>query len=144
MSAMASQITSLTIVYSTVCSDADQRKRQSSASLAFVRGIHREPVNSPHKWPVTRKMFPFDDVIMFLCRSSNSLLLHAMPLNPKQCWFVLYWALKPHLSWDKMAAISQTIFSDAFSWMKRFLIWLKCHWSLFPRVQMPITQPWFR
>ena len=61
---MASQITSLTIVYSTVYSDADQRKHQSSASLAFVRGIHRGPVNSPHKWPVTRKMFPFDDVIM--------------------------------------------------------------------------------
>ena len=36
----------------------------SSASLAFVRGIHRGPVNSPHKWPVTGKMFPFDDVIM--------------------------------------------------------------------------------
>ena len=44
----------------------DQRKHQSSASLAFVRGIHRGPVNSPHKWPVTRKMFPFDDVIMSL------------------------------------------------------------------------------
>ena len=64
MSPMASQITSLTIVCSTVYSVADQRKHQSSASLAFVRGIHRWPVNSPHKWPVTRKMFPFDDVIM--------------------------------------------------------------------------------
>ena len=64
MGANASQITSLTIVYSTVYSDADQRKHQSSASLAFVRRIHRGPVNSPHKWPVTRKMFPFDDVIM--------------------------------------------------------------------------------
>ena len=64
MAAIASQITSLTIIYSTVYSDADQRKHQSSASLAFVRGIHRWPVNSPHKWPVTRKMFPFDDVIM--------------------------------------------------------------------------------
>ena len=61
---MASQITSLAIVYSIVYSDADQRKHQSSASLAFVRRIHRGPVNSPHKWPVTRKMFPFDDVIM--------------------------------------------------------------------------------
>ena len=61
---MASQTTSLTIVYSTVYSGADQRKHQSSASLALVRGIHRWPVNSPHKWPVTRKMFPFDDVIM--------------------------------------------------------------------------------
>ena len=64
MDMIASQITSLTIVYSTVYSDADQRKHQSPASLAFVRGIHRRPVNSPHKWPVTRKMFPFDDVIM--------------------------------------------------------------------------------
>ena len=59
MGAMASKITSLTIVYSTVYSGADQRKHQSSASLAFVRVIHRGPVNSPHKWPVTRKMFPF-------------------------------------------------------------------------------------
>ena len=66
MGAIASQITSLTIVYSTVYSDAEQRKHQSSTSLAFVRGTHREPVNSPHKWPVTRKMFPFDDVIMYL------------------------------------------------------------------------------
>ena len=59
MGAMASQISSLTIVYSTIYSGADQRKHQSSASLAFVRGIHRGPLNSPHKWPVTRKVFPF-------------------------------------------------------------------------------------
>ena len=65
MGTIASQITSLTIVYSIVYSDADQRRHQSSASLTFVRGIHRGPVNSLHKWPVTQKMFPFDDVIMF-------------------------------------------------------------------------------
>ena len=65
MGAMASQITSSIIVYSTVYSGADQRKHQSSASLAFARGIHRWPVNSPHKWPVTWKMFPFDDVMLF-------------------------------------------------------------------------------
>ena len=64
MGALASQISSLSIVYSTVNLVADQRKHQSSPSLAFVRRIHRGPVNSPHKWPVTRKMFPFDDVIM--------------------------------------------------------------------------------
>ena len=57
MGTIASQITSLMIVYSTVYSDTDQRKHQSSASLAFVRGIHRGPVNSPHKCPVTRKCF---------------------------------------------------------------------------------------
>ena len=76
MGAIASQITSLTIVYSIVYSDADQRKQQSSASLAFVWGIHRGPVNSPHKWQVTRKMFPFDDVIMrWICNSSQMIKL---------------------------------------------------------------------
>ena len=74
MGAMAYQITSLTIVYSTVYSDADQRKHQSSASPAFVRGIHQGPVNSPHKGLVTRKMFPFDDVIMEFKQSSSSVL----------------------------------------------------------------------
>ena len=64
MGAMASQIANFTIVCSTIYSSANKKKHQSSASLAFVRGSHRWPVNSPHKWPVTRKMFPFDDVIM--------------------------------------------------------------------------------
>ena len=66
MEAMASQITSLAIVYWTVYSGEDQRKHQSSVSLAFVRGIPRWPMNSPHKWPVTRKVIPFDDVIMIV------------------------------------------------------------------------------
>ena len=66
MGTMAFQITSLTSVYSTVYSGADQRKHQNSAALAFVWEIHRGPVNSPHKWPVTRKMFPFDDIIMYI------------------------------------------------------------------------------
>ena len=85
MSTIASQITSHTIVYSTVYSDADQRKHQSSASLAFVWGIHRGPVNSPHKWPVTRKMFPFDDVITSVaktitgCRADWTLKGHSIP-----------------------------------------------------------------
>ena len=64
MTMLASQITSLTVVYSIVYSGVNQRKHQSSALLAIVREIHRGPVNFPHKWPVTRKMFPFDDVIM--------------------------------------------------------------------------------
>ena len=54
MSAMASVITTLMIVYSTVYSGADQRNHQTSVSPAFVRGIHRSPVNSPHRGPVTR------------------------------------------------------------------------------------------
>ena len=79
MTMLASQITSLTVVYSIVYSGVDQSKHQSSASLAFVQEIHRGPVNFPHKWPVTRKMFPFDDVIMnkriyFLIRYNNQIL----------------------------------------------------------------------
>ena len=69
-SAMASRITGISIVCSTVCWGADQWKHQSSASLAFVRGIHRSPVNPPHKWPATRKVFPFDDVIMWYYTNS--------------------------------------------------------------------------
>ena len=63
MSAMASQITAVPIVYSTVCSVAVQRKRQSSASLA-------SPVTGEfpaHKGPAKRKMFSIDDVIISIC-----------------------------------------------------------------------------
>ena len=60
MSAMASQITDVSVVCSIVCSGVDQRKHQSTASLTFVRGIYRWPVDSPHKGPVTWKMFPVD------------------------------------------------------------------------------------
>ena len=84
MGTMASQITSLTIVYSTVYySGTDQRKHQSSASLAFVWGIHRWPVNSPHKWPETRKIFPFDDVIMWYCnfRDLNPTVIITLPFR---------------------------------------------------------------
>ena len=91
MSAIASQITSLTIVYSTVYSDAAQRKHQSSASLAFVWGIHWGPVNSPHKWPVTRKMFPFDDIII---RTFKVLLL-----------FLTHWGHVTHICVSKLIII---------------------------------------
>ena len=91
MSTIASQITSLPIVYSTIYSDQDQRKHQSSASLAFVRGIHRWPVNSPHKWPVTRKKFPFDDVIMLFQSMLPYSFTYYLPATPHltesaDCW----------------------------------------------------------
>ena len=86
MGAIAFQITSLTIVYSTVYSSVDQRKHQSSASLAFVRGIHRWPENSLHKWPVTRKMFPFDDVIMNLSVRRQ----HKIPGNEERLRFTCH------------------------------------------------------
>ena len=92
MGAIASQITSLTIVYSNDYSDADQRKNQIPASLAVVRGIHRGPGYSPHKWPVTRKMFPFDDVIM---------LTHCGPvMSCGSIELVQYWNRKWLVAWQ--------------------------------------------
>ena len=49
-----------------------------------------------------------------------------------------------HLFLNKMATASQTIFSDAFFYMKRFVRWFKCHWSLFQRIPLPITQHWLK
>ena len=48
----------------TAYSGTDQRNHQCSASLASVRGFHRWTVNSPYKWPVTRKLLPIGDFIM--------------------------------------------------------------------------------
>ena len=87
MGTIASQIISLTIVFSTVYWDTDQRKHQSSASLVFVRGIHRGPVNSRHKWPVARKMFPFADVIMVVLASISQIWAHNWNLVKSQFVF---------------------------------------------------------
>ena len=104
MGEMASRITGLTIVYST----ADQRKHQSAAPLAFVRGIHRWPVNSPHKRPITRKMFPFNDVIM------------KMPVRVVLKIWWNTWAIVPGMYWAYCA-------HNAFLWEKingrKYLIW---------------------
>ena len=88
MGEMASQITSIKIVYSAVYSG---RKHKSSASQAFVRGIHLWPVNSPHKGPVTGKTFPLDDVIMLRRipsqRPSNAeLWFFSLLLVRTSCW----------------------------------------------------------
>ena len=78
ISAMASQTTGVSIVCFTVCSGANQRIHQSSASLAFVRGIHRWVVDPPHKGPVTRKRFPFDDVIIWTGMCYNPISIEAI------------------------------------------------------------------
>ena len=93
MGAMASQITSVPIVCSAVCSGADQRKQQSPASLAFVRGIHRWPMNSPHKGPATRKMFPL--MASSCLRKSNLCLsLHAWSVTCG-AWLLIHAAGMP-------------------------------------------------
>ena len=105
MDTMTSQITGVPIVCSTDATCADQRKHQSSVSLAFVRGIHRWPVNSQHTRPATRKMFSFDDVIMlqyvFRTLTFPSHFLYC-PIT-YSCWYVtpfslytdlVYWPLQ--------------------------------------------------
>ena len=111
---MASQITSLTIVYSTVYSGADHRKYQSSASPDFVQGIHRWPVNSPHKGPVTRKLFPFDDVIMERIGSGGGLEpFQVVSRNPRQCGVrksVVKSTILTQIKWRYLKAISEYLF----------------------------------
>ena len=76
------------------------RKHQSSASLAFVRGIHRWPVNSPHKGPVTRKIFLFDGVIM-----AQSIITHhqvdAQNVPSIAMYITLYWTYGTIYGWAR-------------------------------------------
>ena len=65
MAAMVSQITGISTIRSNISWGAHQIKHQSSVLLAFVREIYRWPVYFPLTGPVTRKIFPFDDVIMW-------------------------------------------------------------------------------
>ena len=98
MSAVASQITTISIVCSTVGSGADRRKHQRSALLAFVWGIHRWPVNSPHKMPVTQKMFPFDAVTMvgILLKIPMNLLYQPVIVSPSHFKKDLYLSFRLH------------------------------------------------
>ena len=131
MSAIASQITSLTIVYSNVYPGAEQSKHQSSASLAFVWGIHRGPVNSPHKWPVTRKMFPFDDVIIFDLtlilqgHFTGTRTIIRFPVPVKQHWNPL--AHMHPLGYDNKTTLKHTT-----KWCKYIRIYIAGHgWDIF-------------
>ena len=130
MGPIASQITSL----KSPASGADQRKHQSSASLAFVWGIHRGPVNSPHKWPVTRKMFPFDDVIIgrILAACAISVSMNDVELDismpPQDNW---------SQNWRHFAGdIFKCIFLNENAWI--------FHWSVFLKFELTIIQHWFR
>ena len=133
MSQMASQITSLTIVYPAVYSGADQRKHQSYASLAFVRRIHRWPVNSPHKGPATWKLFPFDDVIMKIGRRHYWLPIHSSSKSfhiwggsrGSHCWGHYFITL----SYNQVSAIHWKI---RHPWMK----------STVPNLQMSCNVRW--
>ena len=132
MSAVESQITSILIVCSTICSGADQRKHQSSAALAFGRGIHRWPVNSPHKGPVTRKMFPFDDGIMcILCVAmvSNTLcFINTLRLRQNGCHFTCdIFKITDKWNWQYNRSLSRAKFGVMNNMYKLFCNW---RWTL--------------
>ena len=122
MSAMASQINSVASVCLTVGSGGDQRKHQSSASLAFVWGIHRWPVNSPHKWRVTRKMFSFDDVIMWEEGGHNWVSISWEPFIKKITSQWSYCNITMVILHVKLKGIEITIFyiTEFLGWEKIF------------------------
>ena len=138
---LASQMTSLTIVYSNVYSGADQRKHQSPASLAFVLEIHRGPVNSP---PAKRNCF-------HLMTSSCSILTHFQwRCNAiSNAWF------DQMVTWHVMEAVytlrprqngrhfPDDIFQCIF-FNQIFEFQIQLDWSLFLRDQLTITEHWLR
>ena len=143
MGAMASQITSLTIVYSILYSGADQRKHQSPASLAFVRGIHLLPVNSPHKWSITRKMSPYHDVIMRYWALQSTFQGFSTSLCCKAVWYLLIFFVScyftsqtliasdvaleyKHYHYHKPYIAFQLVGKFCFEW-KKMLIYF-CNW----------------
>ena len=99
-SAMPSKITSLTIVCSSVYSGAYHRKHKSSASLTFVRGIPRWPMNRPHKGPVTRKMFPFDDI--FILKQVYAKKFCFPIMNNRHIWgiCVFHIFMSAYIAWE--------------------------------------------
>ena len=104
MSAMASHITGVSIVYSTVCAGPDQRKHQRFVPLAFVRGIS-------HKRPVARKMFLSDEVIIYVCVPKGTVGDFAPRTNvlragiePLSTWTRITW----NCSWKLSPVIYQT------------------------------------
>ena len=110
---MVFQITGVSIVCSTVCSCADQRKHQHCASLAFVKGIHRRPMDrwpmdSPHKGPVTRKRFPFDDVVM-------------VTIVCFYCQPHVYIQTPPKIAWYHSSYLGNRCFVESFFMYKLFI-----------------------
>ena len=115
MSPMTFQITSLTIVYSIVYSDADQIKHQSSASLVFVRGIHRWPVNSP-----AQKASNAENVSIWWRHHAPTTTITTPPT--------------PSPLRNKMADISQATLQNAFSLMTLYEFQKWFYWSVVQRL----------
>ena len=141
LGAMSSQFTSLTIVHSTVYSGADQKKHQRSASLAFLWGIHRWPVNSPHKWPLTRKMFPLmTSSWAGIHWSSGNVLINKIYVltSNKTVSVVSLWS---HilLAWINCIAVYQYISAYGLLWLKPAF----CAWWICIQMHVQIAFLWY-
>ena len=153
MTPMASQITSFTVVYWTVYSDADQRKIKAQRHCPLCGEF-----TGTGEFPAQRASNAENVSIWW--RHHEYIKLHWLIYAEKKqsCrsrgihrghWFPTIWPLHQylisHLPLNKKAdGIWQMIFSTAFLWMKSFVFWLRFNWSLFLRVQLTITQHWFR
>ena len=104
-------------------------------SFSFVFSLHQRNVG----WPTAKCVKPLHFV------RSVTMAISKTPGSVTVCntWSV-YTSSCTSSPLNKMAATSQTIFSEAFSRMKSFVVWLKFHWSLSPRAHSTITQHWFR
>ena len=138
MGTIASQITSLTIVYSTVHSRRWSKKTSKLRVTGFCAG---NSPGIPHKWPVTWNMFPFDDVIIPIhCIHFTSVIdIHTPQVMLKYittpvatevhvCVDAL-WSHAATLGPDKMANILQTIFAHIFIWINfTVYVWTSIYW----------------
>ena len=138
MSAMASQVTGVSIVYSTASSGIGQIKHQTLRHWPFVRGIHRWPVNFPHKGPVTRKMFPLNNVIMNTVRVLLVRWDHnqGFSLSRHEKWYKYIRLLNISRPKQSDRYITDVILKCVllFSWTKVFEFALKCHWNVLLRI----------
>ena len=98
--------------FSTVSSGAVQRKHQKSESLGFVRGMHRWSVKSPHKRPVTRKTFPFGDVIMISPTTRHVTRQQLQGLSPQ---YLIVWS-SPRNTLEDRARVDAICGRPIFKW----------------------------
>ena len=122
ISPITSQITGVSMVCSAVCSGADERKHQSYMSLDFVRGINRWLVNSPYKGPVTRKMFPFDDVIMKMPCITSTMISQSCVYSdstPQLTETLARWSIFALMNWViRSNDLAPVRWSQAITWIE--------------------------
>ena len=113
-----------------------RRSKKTSKLRVTMRGIHRGPVNSPHRWPVTRKMFPFDDVIMCLTDPRLS--------YRDTCQILMWFFFPKYIPPGRNVRHSEGYIFKCIFLNENVLISIKISLNFFPRLQLTIIQHWFR